>query len=145
VVNVLNSNTHRKFNFKFRLPAFIACIAFAWFALSGSVSRLITYAKGDTASMWVCTQTGLKKITLSSGSSESADSASNQENTSDVKHCGDSPIYKQIAIPSAPANLNFEQPRTVATWRWIQILQTKPDLLKDKRRPPGQAPPNIAV
>lgn len=138
----LTSQTHRQFNLKFRLPALLACVAFAWFALSGSVSRLITYAKGDTVSMWVCTQTGLKKITLSFGS---ADSASNQDNTSDVKHCGDSPLYKQIAIPSAPANLNFEQPRTVATWRWIQTLQTKPDLLKDKRRPPGQAPPNIAV
>jgi hypothetical protein len=141
-MHALTSQTHRQFNLNFRLPAFIACIALAWFALSGSVSRLITYAKGDTVSMWVCTQTGLKKITLSSGAS---DSASNQENTSDIKHCGDSPIYKQIAILSAPANLHFEQPRTVSTWRWIQVLQTKPDLLKGKRRPPGQAPPNIAV
>jgi hypothetical protein len=138
-MNALSSQTHRQFNVKFRLPVIIACIAFAWFALSGSVSRLISYVKGDTASMWVCTQTGLKKISTPS------DNSSSQGSSKDIKHCGDSPIYKQIAIPSAPADLNFEQPRTVATWRWIQTLQTKPDLLKDKRRPPGQAPPIIAV
>lgn len=135
----LNSQTSHELNFKVRFPVIIACIAFAWFAVNGSVSRLISYVKGDTASMWVCTQTGLKKIAIPS------DSTSSQDGSVDIKHCGDSPIYKQIAIPSAPADLNFEQPRTVATWRWIQTLQTKPDLLRDKRRPPGQAPPNIAV
>jgi hypothetical protein len=135
----IKSKTSRQFDLKFRIPAFVACIAFAWFALSGSVTRLVSYVKGDTVSMWVCTQTGLKKITISSGNTDS------QGNTSDIKHCGDSPVYKQIAIPSAPARLNFEQPRTVATWSWIQTSQTKPNLLKNERRPPGQAPPIIAV
>ena len=136
---VSKSYGRRQFSLKFRLPAFVACVVFAWFALSGSINRFISYAKGDTAIMWVCTQTGLKKITISS------DNSGTQGVSNDVKHCGDSPIYKQIAIPSAPANLNFELPRTVATWRWIQTLQTKPDLLKNERRPPGQAPPSITV
>jgi hypothetical protein len=138
-MHALSGQNHRQFNLRFRLPVFIACIAFTWFALGGSVSRLITFAKGETTIMWVCTQTGWKKIFLPS------DNSASKGHSSDIKHCGDSPIYKQIAIPNAPADLNFEQPRTVATWRWIQALQTKPDLLKDKRRPPGQAPPIMAA
>ena len=49
-MHVLNSQTRRQFNVKLRLPAIVACIAFAWFAVNGSVSRLISYVKGDTAS-----------------------------------------------------------------------------------------------
>ena len=134
----INSMPSQRLSRQFHLSVYIACIAFAWFALSGSVSRLISYVKGDTVSMWVCTQTGLKKITIPS------EGVNNPQSSGDIKHCGDSPIYKQIALPATPKELNFEQPQTVATWRLIQTLQSKPDLLKNKRRPPGQAPP-VAV
>lgn len=114
----------------------IAVLALAWFALGTTLNTLVAFASGKTIDIVICTGAGMK--TISAPSDEADDSST-------IKHCGNAPIYKMIAIPGAPLHLNFELPRTVAVWQWIPNPDIVLNLIQVDKPPPGRAPPATSL
>ncbi len=117
----------------YRLAIGIAALAVAWFSLGNALNTMVALASGKTIDIVVCSGAGLKKISVPVHDGDEA--------ISTIKHCGNAPIYKLIAIPGTPVHLNFEAPRTVAVWQWIPSPQITPIIVQDNRPPPGRAPP----
>jgi hypothetical protein len=120
----------------YQLPICIAALAIAWFSLGNTLNTMVAFASGKTIDIVVCSGAGVKKI--------SVPVHDGQESTSTIKHCGNAPIYKLVALPGTPVHLNFEAPRTIAVWQWIPSPQIAPDLIQDNKPPPGRAPPVVA-
>ncbi len=117
----------------YQLSICIAVLAIAWFSLGNALNTMVALASGKTIDILVCSGTGAKKISVPVHDKEEA--------TSSIKHCGNAPIYKLIAIPGTPVHLNFEVPRTVAVWQWTPIAQIALDWVQVNKPPPGRAPP----
>jgi hypothetical protein len=111
----------------------IAALAIAWFTLGNALNTMAALASGKTIDIMVCSAAGVKKISISVHDKD--------ETTSSIKHCGNAPIYKLIAIPGTPVHLNFEAPCTVAVWQWTPSVQIVLDLIQTNKPPPGRAPP----
>jgi hypothetical protein len=114
----------------------IAVLAIAWFSLGNALNTMVALANGKTIDIVVCSGAGVKKVSVPVHDGD--------ESTSTVKHCGNAPIYKAIALPGSPVHLNFEAPHTVAVWQWIPSAQIALDLIQDNKPPPGRAPPVVA-
>lgn len=125
----------RKF---YQLSICIAVLAIAWFSLGSALNTMVALASGKTIDILVCSGAGLKKISVSVHDNDS------DKTTSTIKHCGNAPIYKLIAIPGTPIHLNFEAPRTVAVWQWTPRAQIAMDWVQVNKPPPGRAPPVLA-
>jgi hypothetical protein len=117
----------------YHLSICIAALAIAWFALGNALNTMVALAHGKTVDIVVCSGAGVKKISVPVHDGDEA--------TSTIKHCGNAPIYKLIAIPGTPVHLNFEAPRTVAVWQWIPGPQITLSIVQDNKPPPGRAPP----
>jgi hypothetical protein len=117
----------------YQLSVCIAALAIVWFSLGNALNTIVALAHGKTIDIVVCSGAGVKKISVPVHDGDEA--------TSTIKHCGNAPIYKLIAIPGTPVHLNFEAPRTVAVWQWIPSPQITLSIVQDNKPPPGRAPP----
>lgn len=120
----------------YQLSICVAALAIAWFSLGTALNTMVALASGKTIDIVVCSGAGVKKISVPVHDAD--------ETTSTIKHCGNAPIYKLIAIPGTPVHLNFEAPRTVAVWQWIPSPQITLSIVQDNTPPPGRAPPVLA-
>jgi hypothetical protein len=108
-------------------------VAIAWFSLGSTLNVLMASALGKKIEMVVCSGAGVKKILVPVNADAEA--------TTTIKHCGNAPFLKYLALPPAPVHLHFQAPRTVASWQWIPEPDSVLDLLEDNKPPPGRAPP----
>jgi hypothetical protein len=121
-------------NTKFaRLLIGIAVLAIAWFAVGNALNTMVAKASGKHIDIVVCSGAGVKTVSVP------VDGADDHAST--IKHCGNAPIYKLIDLPGAPVHLNFQAPRTVASWQWIPSPPAVVDLIQINKPPPGRAPP----
>lgn len=120
----------------YRLSVCIAALAIAWFSLGAALNTMVALASGKTIDIVICSGAGVKKISVPVHDAD--------DTTSTIKHCGNAPIYKLIAIPGTPVHLNFEAPRTVAVWQWTPNREISLDFVQDNKPPPGRAPPVVA-
>jgi hypothetical protein len=120
----------------YRWSICIAAMAIAWFSLGNALNTMVALASGKTIDIVVCSGAGVKKISVPAHDGD--------ETVSTIKHCGNAPIYKLIAIPGTPVHLNFEAPRTVAVWQWTPRPQMALETVQDNKPPPGRAPPEVA-
>jgi hypothetical protein len=111
----------------------VTALAIAWFSLGNGLNTMVAFANGKTIDVVVCSGAGVKKISVPAH--ETSDSVST------IKHCGNAPIYKLIALPGTPIHLDFETPRTIAAWRWIPGSQVALNLIQSNKPPPSRAPP----
>lgn len=111
----------------------LVALAVAWFALGTALNTMVAFASGKTIDIVVCSGAGVKKIAVPAHDS--------QDTTSTIKHCGNAPIYKLLALPGTPLHLNFETPQTVAVWHWMPNPPAVLDLIQVNKPPPGRAPP----
>lgn len=116
-----------------QLSICIVATAIAWFALGTALNTMVAFANGKTIDMVVCSGAGVKKVSVPVQESDTS--------TSTIKHCGNAPIYKLLALPGDPVHLNFKAPHTVAVWQWISHPETVLDLIQDNQPPPGRGPP----
>jgi hypothetical protein len=121
----------------YRLCICIAVFAIAWFSLGNTLNTIVAMANGKTIDFIICTGAGVKKL--------SASKHEGNENSNTIKHCGNAPIYKLIAIPGIPVHLNFEAPHTVAVWQWIPRVKISSNLIQVNKPPPGRAPPGLVA
>jgi hypothetical protein len=117
----------------YQLSVCIAALAIAWFSLGNALNTMVALANGKTIDIVVCSGAGVKKISVPVHDGD--------DSTSTVKHCGNAPIYKLIAMPGTPVHLNFEAPRTVAVWQWTPRAHIALDWVQVNKPPPGRAPP----
>jgi hypothetical protein len=117
----------------YRLCVCIAVFAIGWFSLGNTLNTLVTMANGKTIDFIVCTGVGVKKL--------SVPGLDSMETSNTVKHCGNAPIYKPVAVPGNPVHLQFEAPHTVAVWQWIPRVKISLNLIQVNKPPPGRAPP----
>ena len=115
----------------------IAVIAVSWFSLGSTLNVLAASVLGKKIEMVVCSGAGVKKIYVPVDTE--------QDSAATVKHCSNAPLFKYLALPSAPSHLNFEPPRTVTVWQWIAKPKTVPGLIEDNKPPPGRGPPSAAL
>jgi hypothetical protein len=120
-----------------RLSIAIAALAIAWFALGNALNTMVAKANGKHIDIVVCSGAGVKTVSVQV---EGGD-----DHSSTIKHCGNAPIYKLVALPGAPVHLNFEVPRTVASWQWNPSPPAVVDLIQINKPPPGRAPPVPAL
>lgn len=117
------------------LSIFLTALAIAWFALGTALNTMVAFASGKTIDIVVCSGAGVKKV--------SVPAQGNDNTSSTIKHCGNAPIYKLLALPGMPLHLNFETPQTVAVWHWTPIPPVVLDLIQRNKPPPGRAPPSV--
>ncbi len=114
------------------LAVLVAFMALAWFALGSTLNVFAASALGKKIEIVICTGAGVKKITVAAHADDSSTS---------IKHCGNAPLFKLLALPGEPVHLQFEAPRTVAAWQWIPSPDVVLDSIEDNKPPPGRAPP----
>jgi hypothetical protein len=122
-------------HFARQLSICVVTLAIAWFALGTALNTMVAFASGKTIDIVVCSGAGVKKIPIPA--------QGNDDTTSTIKHCGNAPIYKLLAMPGTPLHLNFETPQTVAVWHWIPTPPVVLDLIQLNKPPPGRAPPTV--
>ena len=120
----------------YKLSVGIATLALAWFALGTTLNTIAAHAFGKRIDIVICSGMLLKKVSVPLHSSD--------DSTSSIKHCGNAPIYKLIALPGAPVHLNFALPRTVAVWQYKPTPTSAVNLVHYSLPPPGRAPPMAA-
>ena len=116
-----------------KLSVCMATLTLAWFALGTTFNTLVAHAFGKRIEIVICSGMLLKKVSVPVQVSDNS--------TSSIKHCGNAPIYKLIALPGTPVHLNFAVPRTVAVWQYKPTPTSAQNIVHDSRPPPGRAPP----
>jgi hypothetical protein len=126
----MQRSVHRTFT---SLAVFTAFLAIAWFSMGSTLNVLVASALGKKIEIVICSGAGVKKIFIPVHADDDASTT--------IKHCGNAPFLKYLALPGTPIHLHFQAPHTVASWEWIPSPDSALDLIQDNKPPPGRAPP----
>ena len=119
-----------------RGAVYAALFIATWFCLSSTFTLMLAAFTGKTIEIVVCSGAGIKKV--------SVPAQEGSDRVSTVKHCANAPLLACLALPGDPVHLQFEAPRTVASWSWIPEPLAAWDRLRESHPPQGRAPPFVA-
>jgi hypothetical protein len=106
-----------------------------WFALGGALKVFLAHSSGKTIEMIVCSGAGIKKVYVNLPSAEQV----NHEVS--VKHCSNTPLALSTKEWNTLEHLAYVAPDTQSTLHFAQGLPVHRNWLRNRRPPPGRAPP----